>query len=623
MDKEVIDALIEKKPKLAVHRSKLEVMQPGGYIIHKSWGLGKIESYDTAIGKMIIDFEKDKQGHAMDPAFFVDKIDVIPPEHIIAQHRNNKAEIEALLKDNPIEIITRILAQKEARQASILEIEKILTYLLGPTKYKKWWNATKKLLVKEPNIGVPKKKTEPYVLRDVPITPVEEILEEFRRIHNPLTKIELAEKLHNLASDQEELQKDLPEILETLTRSIQESSTQLTQADRLHGVWVRNNLARGLHEDVEILEPTSASIIQETSSFIKLASELPSNYYTRLIDLLTRVYPEKWENIAISLVKEGSGKLLNDSVAFLAANDKLDLIKESLERWVSEQSCKSPVLLWIIKQRHSAKYEAILKGLLEPKLLSAIFYAIDYEALQKTTNKRIPLADVLSDDRDLIPDLLVDANLETARDLAQSLLSNQGFEELTKKSILARFIRQFPSIQELVTGESKEGPKNDLIISKDSYDVRQKEYQELIEVKIPENKEAIATAREHGDLRENAEYKMAREDQTTLMARKAQLEYDLGRSQITDFTGVSSDVVGIGSVVTLTAGSSGKDSTYAILGAWDSDPDKNILSYKTPLGQSLLGSSVGETVEIEIDSVQETWTIKTISRWVDQKKKKK
>jgi transcription elongation factor GreA len=623
MDKEVIDALIEKKPKLAPHRSKLEAMQPGGYIIHKSWGLGKIESYDPGIGKMIINFEKDKQGHAMDPTFFVDKIEVILPGHIIAQHRNDQPAIDAIIKDEPVEIINRILAHKENRQASTLEIEKILSFLIGPLKYKKWWNATKKILVKDPKIGVPKKKSEPYVLRDVPITPVEEILDEFRRIRNPLSKIELAEKLHALASDQEELQKHLPEILDTLTKSIQESSSQLTQADRLHGVWVRNNLARGLHEDVEVLEPTSASIILETGSFIKLASELPSNYYTRLIDLLTRVFPDKWDNITISLVKEGSGKLLNDAVSFLVNQEKWDLLKESLDRWVSEQSAKSPVLLWIIKNRNAVKYERVTKGLMEPRLLSSIFYAIDYEALQKTTNKRIPLADILSEDRDLIPDLLVDANLETARDLAQSLLANQGFEELTKKSLLARFIRQFPSIQELVTGEAKEGPKNDLIISQASYDVRQNEYKELIEVKIPENKDAIAKAREHGDLKENSEYKMAREDQTVLMARKAQLEYDLGRSQITDFTGVTDDVVGIGSVVKLRAGSSEKDTTYSILGAWDSDPDKNILSYKTPLGQSLLGKAVGETVEIEIDNVQESWSILGISRWVDKGKAKK
>ena len=288
-----------------------------------------------------------------------------------------------------------------------------------------------------------------------------------------------------------------------------------------------------------------------------------------------------------------------------------------MDRWVSEQGIKSPVLLWIVKNRQTKKYEKTLNSLATPKLLSAIFYAIDYEALQKTTNKRIPLADVLSEDRDLIPDLLADADVETARDLAQSLISNQGFEELTKKSLLARFIRQFPTIQELVTGDVSE-VKDDLIVSQKSFDTRQVEYKELVEVKIPENKEAIATAREHGDLRENAEYKMAREDQTTLMARKAQLEVDLQRAQITDFTAVSADAVGIGSIVDLEAGSTGQKVTYSILGAWDSDPDKNILSYKTPLGQSLLGSSVGESVEIEIDNLRETWTVKGLARWVDK-----
>ncbi len=619
MDKEVIDALIEKKPKLIAYRDKLEGMQPGSFIVHKSWGLGQIESYDQALGKMIINFEEeDKQGHAMDPAFFVDKIDVIPEGHIIALHRQDPTEIDQQLKDAKVEVIIRILNQKKNRQASTLDIEKTLSLLLGETKFKKWWNATKKELVKDPRIGVPSKKSDPYVLRDVPITPEEEILEEFRNIRNPKNKIQLAEKLFALSSDKTELKKDLPEILETLTESIKESSSQLSQADRLHGVWVRNDLARDIHEDVETLEPTSASIIQEMASFVNLAADLPSNYYDRLLVLLTRVFPDKWTTITLAIIKESSGKLLSESINFLTKQDQWKLLEESLDRWVSEQGIKSPVLQWIVKNRHVKKYEKSLSGLTSPKLLSAIFYAIDYEALQKTTNKRIPLADVLSEDRDLIPDLLADADVETARDLAQSLLSNQGFEELTKKSLLARFIRQFPTIQELVTGDVSE-TKDDLIVSQASFNTRQAEYKELVEVKIPENKEAIATAREHGDLRENAEYKMAREDQTTLMARKAQLEVDLQRAQITDFTAVTAEAVGIGSVVALEAGSTGKKVTYSILGAWDSDPDKNILSYKTPLGQSLLGSSVGETVEIEIDNLHETWTVKGLSRWVDKK----
>ena len=77
-----------------------------------------------------------------------------------------------------------------------------------------------------------------------------------------------------------------------------------------------------------------------------------------------------------------------------------------------------------------------------------MFYAIDYEALQNANTRRIPLGDLLSDDAELIPDLLADANVETARDLAQTLLLNQGFEDLTKKSLLARFIKKFPTVSE-------------------------------------------------------------------------------------------------------------------------------------------------------------------------------
>ncbi len=619
MDKEAIDSLIEKNPKLSIFRENLEAMQQGNYLIHKSWGLGRIESYDQGLGKIIINFEQDKQGHAMDPAFFVDKIEIIPEGHVIARHRNNPEEIDKMLKEDQVQLIIQILEFKKSRQASIFEIEKILLHMLGETKYKKWWNATKKLLVKDPRIGVPSKKSDPYVLRDVPITPEEEILGDFRSLNNSKKRILLAEKLFQLSTNKAELKKDLPEILETLTQSIQESSPQLSQADRLHGIWVRNDLARDIHEDVEALEPTSESIIEEMASFVNLATELPTGYHSRLLDLLLRTFPDKWINLTLSLVKEGSGKLLNDSIAFLLAQEKWDQLKEALNRWVTEQGIKSPVLLWIVKNRHSKKFEGVLSNLVTPKLLSAIFYAIDYEALQKTTNKRIPLADFLSDDRDLIPELLAEADSETALDLAQSLLSNQGFEELTKKSLLARFIRQFPIIQELVTGDSSEESRNDLFVSQSSFKTRQKEYKELVESKIPENKKAIATAREHGDLRENAEYKMAREEQATLLARKAQLEMDLQRAQITDFNDAQVDTISIGSKVKLKAGSSGKIVTYSILGAWDSEPEQHILSYKTPLGQSLLGCKKGESVEIEIDNVQETWTVNKISRWVDNK----
>ena len=137
--------------------------------------------------------------------------------------------------------------------------------------------------------------------------------------------------------------------------------------------------------------------------------------------------------------------------------------------------------------------------------------------------------------------------------------------------------------------------------------------------KIPENKKAIAVAREHGDLKENSEYKMARQDQTTLMARKGQLERDLAVAQITDFTEAPTEVVGIGSTVEIENGDSGEKVTYHILGAWDSDPDHNILSYKTPLAQNLLGKEAAAVVEVDVAGNAQTWKLNSIARYVDSK----
>jgi len=248
-----------------------------------------------------------------------------------------------------------------------------------------------------------------------------------------------------------------------------------------------------------------------------------------------------------------------------------------------------------------------------------VLYAIDYEALQSSGTRRVPLADLLSDDKELIGDLMAEANPEIARDLANSLLMNQGFEELTKKSILARVIKLFPAVQSLVDTTNDKNTGDNLFVSEASYDARKEEYDSLVKEKIPENKKAIAVAREHGDLKENSEYKMARQDQTTLMARKGQLERDLAIAQITDFSEAPTKVVGIGSTVAIESSDTGEKVTYHILGAWDSDPNHNILSYKTPLAHILLGKEPNAVVEVEVAGNCQTWKLKSISRYVDRK----
>ncbi len=617
MNSAAIDALIVKSPHLASQRAKLETMVPGNYCLHRAWGFGKIINYDEAEDRLIIDFEDGKAGHAMAPAFCVDKLDILKPDDILVRSRTEPEVINEMIKKHPADLICEILKPTADQAMLASELERSLARVIGPIKYKKWWTATKKLLAKDPRIGVPIKKTDPYVYRDEPIKPEDEILEQFHATKNPKQKIDLGEKLYALSENISVIREELAEILAALTDAIAHAKS-LSQADRLHGVWVRNNLARDLHEDVESLQPSSASILDSTNDYSELAVDLPAQYYKRYLDLISRTYPDKWKQMLEDLLRNSSGKFTSECINFMLEKDMQDRISYCLDRWLKEQTIKGPLLFWVVKNRSSKKYANIITPLVTPRLLSAMFYAIDYESLQNASTRRIPLADLLSDDPDLIPDLLADANVETAQDLAQTLLLNQGFENLTKKSLIARFIKQFPTVQSLLEGESAEPSEAEaLIVSQQSFDAAKKEYEELITVKIPENKAAIATAREHGDLKENSEYKMARQDQDILLARKNELEVDLSRARVSDFKDVTDQHVGIGSVVDLEEASTGKRHRYVILGAWDSDPDNDVLSYKTPLAKALLGKEKGATVTTSIGGNQEQWAVLSIARWVD------
>ena len=628
MNTEVIDRMVEKDPSLESSRPVLESMNPGTYCIHRSWGFGLIAGFDDDRGMILIDFEEDeKSSHAMDPVFCIDKLELLPEEHILAQHRKNTEEIEKLAKKEPADLIIKILEHGNDGCMNTREIERILGYLFGAAKAKRWWTATKKVLVKDPRIAVPNKKTEPYVLRDEPVKPEQEILQDFFEEKRSYEKIVLAEKLFDLAAEKEDLQADLPQVLADLTVAILEAKN-LSQADRLYGIWVRNNLARDVEEDVEKLEPTSASILKECEDDLAaLADLMPAKFHSRFLDLVARTYPDNWKKTVLNLLQNTTVKFSGECAHFLIDREESKLLISTLNVWLDEQTLKAPVLLWMLKFRKLAKFQELLDKMINPRLLTAVFSAIDYESLKNATSRRIPLGEVLSDDRELLSDILDKGSEENAKDLAQALMLNPGFEDLTKRSLLARFIKKFSSIQALLdrqsssSSSSSSGPpvEDTLIVSKDSYDRKLSDLDVLTKEKIPENSLAIEKAREHGDLKENAEYHMAKDDQKILLARQAELQSELMRAKATDFSEAPTDSIGIGSIVKLKDTSSGEQISYTILGAWDGDPENNVLSYLTPLGQSILGKKVGDDIQIDVEGNAQSLLVESVSRWVDNK----
>ena len=610
MNLEAVSALIAKKPSLKAAISKLEAMEPGTYVVHRSWGFGQIKSYDEAAERLVIDFQ-DKPGHRMDPAFCVGTMDVLPPHHILARKQTEAAHIQNLIDKEPGELIVEALKSYDKHATTAIDLEITLAQVVGETKFKKWWTATKKVIAKDPRVAVPAKKTECYILREVPVSAKDELMEAFEGTQSARRRISIAEKLI-AAVEKDDDMTDLLKVLDIVTEAVRESN-QLSQAERLYGAAVRDDLAVLTGADASALSPSEGEIIGDVRDLTEIAASIPVGFQSRFLALIKDTHPIECRDAVFTLLKSSQGKFTTECINFLIENEYAADLAETFQRWQVEQNLRAPVLLWIVKNRHSKKFAKLLNELITPRLLSAIFFAIDYEALQAASARRIPLGDMLSDDPDLIADLLATADPEIARDLANTLMLNQGFEELTKKSLLARFIKIFPNIQSLVAGDA-EGKEEALLVSRESYERRHAEYELIVSTKIPENSKSIATAREHGDLKENSEYKMAKQDQALLMSQKSQLEKDFESARITDFSETVADQIGVGSIVTLKNLGNGQTPTYKVLGAWDSDPDNYIIAYKTPLGQALLGKRKGDNVKVKIGSSEEEYEVTKLER---------
>lgn len=125
--------------------------------------------------------------------------------------------------------------------------------------------------------------------------------------------------------------------------------------------------------------------------------------------------------------------------------------------------------------------------------------------------------------------------------------------------------------------------------------------QELKHLKHVERKkvsEDIATAREHGDLSENAEYEAAREKQAFIEGRIQQLEDITARAKIIHIAKLAGDSIKFGATVTLIDDETEEEATYIIVGEYEADITKKRVSIASPIAKALIGKSVGDIVEV-------------------------
>jgi transcription elongation factor GreA len=144
------------------------------------------------------------------------------------------------------------------------------------------------------------------------------------------------------------------------------------------------------------------------------------------------------------------------------------------------------------------------------------------------------------------------------------------------------------------------------------YNRLQDELKHLKSVARPEVIKAIAEAREHGDLSENAEYHAARERQSFIEGRVMELEDRISRAEIIDTSKLSGDTIKFGATVTLADEDTDEEITYQIVGQDESDIKEGRLSISAPLARSLIGKAEGDQVEVTTPGGSKSYEIVSI-----------
>jgi len=563
-------------------------LKPGVVCRHRSWGVGEIASRDDALGSLLIDF-RSKKGHPMEFEYATQTLRILAEEHFEARILKNPGSVKEQAAKEPGELIKQAV-QQLGREATTARLEEaFVPHLFAAADWKKFWEAAKRAMRKDPRFIIPTKRTDAIQYLETAPASQGNGIEELREAVGTKKIMEVLEKLAK-SMDATALKAQAGEIFKLVEAAGQKvPKSQPGQVAEL--ALARAEFAGAIGLPAEPGDVLRSLLPAEPIRLALVVETLPAGKQPRFVEMMAEILGERWTELFNALLPRASGRLMDAITARFKKAGRGAELEGAVDRLLRERQVHPDTVVWLCRNR-SGDFQKI-SG---PFLFLTALAVLEKEQLADRW-RASRLHDLLLEDKDLIRDLLAASAPEEMRDITRAALASTAFEELDKRSLMGALVKLHPHISPMVAGENKTSTTESLVVSWDSLEKRKKELEEIVSKKIPANSKDIAVARSYGDLRENHEFKAAKEMQAVLMRRKAELESMIVSAQGTDFSGVKGDVADIGTVVEYQE-EDGAKKKVSILGAWDSDPENGVISYQTAVGQALLKKKPGETAEL-------------------------
>ena len=588
---------------------RLSQLAPGNFCLHKSFGAGKVMEWDLPGKKVTIDFEK-STGQTMELQFAFQKTEWIGPEDFRAKKIEQLEELRTLSKSDPLALVVHLLeSHGGSMTGDALEKELSGAVIPEPT-FKKWWDATKKSLRESRLAAVPQKRTEPIVLRVGDRSPAEALVADFeaaRDIKGMIRALEaIAADIGAFESDTSALKRLLNDIDEGAKKA---ARVQLGQALQL--VAARDEVI-GSSKSLE-LDPTAVRLSDlllsaDPARLAEEAGALPSSRQRAVYEAFPNAFGEDWVSKIVKVFDSVGARGVTEIARILLERNSMPALVTHLRSAIARRALGPDALIWVCRERKGPSAE-----IFSADVGASVLNLLENDHLSDGPRKTSRLQSLLGDDKTLLTDLVAIMDINETRNFARRLLDCPVFGDLEKKSLMARIIKSRPETAELVSGANQKRPDEILLVSWESLEKKKAELDDIIRNKIPQNLQDVKIARSYGDLRENFEYKSAKDLEKYLGHRRNALDKEINNARGTDFKGSDASKVNIGTVVTL-VDSAGTATEMTVLGAWDSIPETKTVSYLSEVGKALVGRVPGDPVSIrdEVTEVMQTLTVRSI-----------
>jgi transcription elongation factor GreA len=581
----------------------------GNYVYHASWKIGQIKDIENDV--IIVDFAK-KPNHRMSLKMAVSALKVLSPDHIwVLIHTKPKEELKARVKEDPVWALKTVIRSFDNAADMKLIKDQLIPAILSPGEWSKWSSETRRILKTDPIFGNVPEKLDRYTVRDKPISFEEKTFNKFKAQKAFFDRVQtLRDFLEHAEPDSDyfaEMFSYFTGFLKSST-SVNElviSSYMLVQ--QLVSVYPYLNPG---------LEFTFADLIQEVENIEELFSKINDAELKKTFLVQLHQSYADWPPVYARLFLTYQSKFIIDE---LVREKKWDTLKELTGQILGHYKEYREAFVWLARNlleepwfdRMEVSREKLLIGMIH--LLDITFREINNKrdvSFNRKINRQVQ--DFLFKEKNLL-NYILETGEESITRLYTLVDDVRELDPSIKISLKQQIKSNFPSY-EFMGEQEKETVSMGLLTTRSSYESKQKELREIIEVQIPQNSTEIGVAMDKGDLRENAEYKAALERQEMLKSTAARIQEELQKAQIFNDDRVSSDRISFGTRVRLKNLGDDDTEVYTVLGPWESNPAKNIISYRSPLGAELMNHEVGDRLSFKISDQNFEYEVEAIEK---------